>query len=71
MTERGRITPVDVVFFGVAVAALTFLMQPMLTLLGQANLDPSVEYMFVMIPGGLVVSLLWVIYRTSVVGGTS
>lgn len=69
MSDRGRLTPVDVVFFAVGIAVLAFLSGPMYTLLDQSNLDTSVEYMFVMIPGGLVVSLLFMIYRTSLVGG--
>jgi O-antigen/teichoic acid export membrane protein len=66
---RGRLTPVDVVLYGSALLILALLAEPFYELLDTSSLDTATELLFVMIPAGLIVSLLFVIYRTSVIGG--
>jgi len=70
MSERGRITPIDVVFVGASVAALAFLAEPLYSLLNQSNngLGPGVELLFRMIVPGLLGSLLLIVYITGLVG---
>jgi len=67
MTDRGRLTPVDVVFFSVAVAALYFLGQPFLALLNQQSgqLGTGTELLFTMLVPGLVLALLFSVYTIS------
>jgi len=69
-SNRGRLTPVDVVFIGVSVAMFAFLMEPFYTLLQDANLGVGAGFLFQMIPAGLVMSLLVVVYATALTGGS-
>jgi len=65
--DRGRLTPVDVVFFGVGLAALAFLAEPFYSLLNQqqSSLGTGTELLFTMIVPGLVLTLLFSIYSIS------
>lgn len=65
--DRGRLTPVDVVFFGVGFTALAFLGEPFYSLLSQnsGDLGTGTEFLFTMIVPGLVLTLLFSIYAIS------
>jgi len=71
--DRGRLTPVDVVFVGVALAALAGLAPALYDALGQqsGNLGQGTELLMQMLAPALVVTLLVVVYRTSLLGGGS
>jgi hypothetical protein len=68
--DRARLTPVDVVFFAVGLAVLAFLSGPFYSALSlnASSLSTGTELIFRMIPPGLVAMLLFVIYRTSLIG---
>lgn len=66
--DRGRLTPVDVVFISVAVAALAFLAEPFYTVLGSSSLSTETELMFKMLPPALIATVLYVTYRISLLG---
>jgi Na+/melibiose symporter-like transporter len=68
--ERARLTPVDVIFIAVGLAALTFLVEPMYALLDTSSLSTGTELMFRMLPPGLVAMLIFVAYRTALIGGS-
>jgi len=68
---RGRLTPVDVIFVGASLAILTFLMDPYMSLLNSSSLSTETDLLFRMLPPSLVTMLLFVIYRTSLIGGRS
>jgi len=63
---RGRLTPVDVVFFGVAAVGLWFLSRTLPPLLASQNLATSTEYLFVIIPAALTLTILFNIYSIGV-----
>jgi len=65
---RARITPVDVVFIAVGLAVLTFLSGPLYSALDQSSLSTGTELLFRMIPPGLVSMLIFVTYRTALIG---
>jgi len=68
--ERGRLTPVDVIFVGVGLAALTFLVGPLYSLLDTSSLSTGTELLFRMLPPSLVAMLVFVSYRTALIGGS-
>lgn len=67
---RARITPVDVVMFAATLAALGFLIAPMLTIVNNNahHLSTPTGYLFAMIPPALLMTLLIVIWKTAVGG---
>lgn len=67
--NRGRLTPVDIVFVGASLAVLTFLSDPYYTMLGNANLGTGVDLLFRMLVPSLVAMLIFTVYRTSLIGG--
>jgi len=69
--DRGRLTPVDVILVAASLAILTFLSEPFYSLLDTTALSTEVELLFRMIPPSLVAMLLFVVYRTSLIGGQS
>jgi hypothetical protein len=69
MNQRGRLTPVDIVFVVASLSVLAFLSEPFYTLLGGAGLSTGVELLFRMLPPALVAMLIYVVYRTSLIGG--
>lgn len=68
MSDRARITPVDVVFIGVSLGLLVFLFEPVYQLLGDSNLGAGTELLFRMTLPGLAAMLLFVTYRVSLLG---
>ncbi len=69
--NRGRLTPVDIVYYGVAVLLLGFLAEPMYTVLNDnaGSLDTGTAYLFQLVFPALVVSVLTVVYLTGASGG--
>lgn len=72
MTDRARLTPVDVIFIGVGIAVFVFLAEPLYTVMDQqaaaGTLDTPEAYLFQLIPGALVITLMYVMYATAVGG---
>jgi len=71
-SDRGRLTPVDVIFIAVGLAALAFLSEPFYTALSQSSgsLSEGTEILFRMLPPALVTMLIFVTYRTALIGGS-
>lgn len=72
MTNRARLTPVDVVFAATSLAMVAFFAQPVYTALNDNAdaLGTGAAYMFQMLMPALIVTLLFVVFATAV-GGTS
>jgi hypothetical protein len=68
--ERARLTPVDVIFIAVGLAALTFMVGPLYSLLDTAGLSTGTELLFRALPASLVAMLLFISYRTALIGGS-
>jgi len=68
-TDRGRLTPVDIVLVAASLAVLAFLSEPFYSLLATTALSREVELLFRMLPPSLVAMLIFVVYRTSLIGG--
>ncbi|WP_049970762.1 hypothetical protein [Haladaptatus cibarius] len=68
---RGRLTPVDVVYYGVAVLLLGFLAEPMYTVMNDnaGELGTGTAYLFQLAFPAMVVTVLTVVYLTGVSGG--
>lgn len=71
MDLRARLTPVDVVFFGVALMLLAFFADPIYTVMrdNASSLGPGEAYLFQMIFPALVVTIMSVVYLTGASGG--
>lgn len=69
-SERGRLTPVDIIFTAAGLFALAALAGPLYTLLGQTNLGTGADLLFRMLPASLVAMLIFTVYRTSLIGGS-
>lgn len=67
--NRGRLTPVDIVFVVASLAVLTFMADPFYQILSNANLGTGVDLLFRMLVPSLVAMLIFVVYRTSLIGG--
>lgn len=70
--RRGRITPVDVIFFAATMTALGFLIAPMYSALNAnaSHLTTPTAYLFQMVPAGLVMTLIIIVWRTAVGRGS-
>lgn len=71
MGERARLTPVDVVYIAVGLAALAFLAEPLYTALDSVELSTGATLLFQMLPPALVTMILFVTYRISLIGSGS
>lgn len=69
MDERGRLTPVDVVFAAAAIAVFSFMVQPFYNVLSDASLGQGTGLLFQMLPPALVLTLAAVTYKTALTGG--
>lgn len=67
--ERGRLTPVDVVFVGVGLAVLAFLGEPLYDLITSSQMATGPLLLFRMLVPALVAMLIYTIYRRSLLGG--
>ena len=69
--SRGRLTPVDVVFYGVAIFLLAIFADPIYTLLSQnsGSLQTGEAYLFQLIFPALVGTIMTVILLTAASGG--
>ncbi|WP_423745095.1 hypothetical protein V5735_03455 (plasmid) [Haladaptatus sp. SPP-AMP-3] len=68
---RGRLTPVDVVYYGVAVLLLGFLAKPMYLVMNDngGELGTGTAYLFQLVFPAMVVTVLVVVYVTGASGG--
>lgn len=71
--DRARLTPVDVVFFGVVIFILGHLAGPVYQILSEnsADLGTGTAYMFYMIFPAMILTVLSLVYLTAVSGGAS
>ena len=71
--DRARLTPVDIVYYGVAVLLLGFLAQPMYQVLNDnaGELGTGEAYLFQLVFPALVVTIMVVVYLTGASGGAS
>ncbi|WP_147435662.1 hypothetical protein [Halobellus sp. Atlit-38R] len=71
--DRARLTPVDVVFFGVVIFILGHLAGPVYQILGEHSTDlgTAETYLFSMIFPAMILTVLSMIYLTAVSGGAS
>lgn len=71
-TARGRLTPVDVVFYGVAIFILAIMASPIYTLLSQnsGSLQTGEAYLFQMVFPALIGTIMTVIILTAASGGS-
>jgi len=72
MDDRARLTPVDVVYFGVAVFILGHFAGPIYTVLGDSagSLGPGEAFLFQMIFPALLLTIISVVYLTAATGGS-
>lgn len=72
-TARGRLTPVDIVFYGVAVFLVGQLSVPIYTVLSNnaGEMGTGTAYLFQMVFPGLVMTILIVVYLTGATGGSA
>lgn len=70
-TSRGRLTPVDVVFYGVAIFCLAIFAEPIYTLLNSnaGSLQTGEAYMFQLIFPALIGTIMTVVLLTGASGG--
>lgn len=71
--DRARLTPVDIVYYGVALLLLGFLAEPMYLVLNDqaGELGTGSGLLFQMIFPSLVVTLMFVVFLTGVSGGAN
>lgn len=69
--DRARLTPVDVVFYGVALLLLAFMAEPMYSTLrdNAGHLGTGEAYLFQMIYPATILTLMSVIWLTAASGG--
>lgn len=69
--DRARLTPVDVVYYGVALMLLGFLARPMYRVMNDnaGAVGTGTAYIFQMVYPALLVTLLVVVYTTGASGG--
>jgi len=71
--NRARLTPVDVVFYGVALALLAFFAEPIYTVMRDSasagHLQTGEAYLFQIIFPALIVTIIIVTYLTAASGG--
>jgi len=70
--QRARLTPVDIVFYGVALFLLGVMAEPMYTVLtdNAGELGTGAGYVFQLVFPGLVMTIMIVVYLTGVTGGS-
>lgn len=68
---RARLTPVDVVYYGVALLILAFFAGPMYTVMNDnaGQLGTGTAYLYQLVFPGLVATLIFVVYLTGASGG--
>lgn len=73
MTDRARLTLVDVVFLGASIAVLSALVPPLYDLLNQqaSQLGTGELYLFQLVVPGIVLTLLVVMLATAATGGSA
>jgi ABC-type transport system involved in cytochrome c biogenesis permease subunit len=71
MDVRARLTPVDVVFYGVALLLLSFMAEPIYTTLrdNADRLGTGEAYLFQLIFPAMILTLISVVYLTGASGG--
>jgi len=71
--DRARLTPVDVVFFGVVIFILGHLAGPVYQILAEnsADLGTGTTYLFQMIFPAMILTVLSLVFLTAVSGGAS
>ena len=69
--ERARLTPVDVIYYGVALLLLGFLAAPMYTVMNDnaGELGTGTAYIFQLAFPSMVVTIMFVVYLTGASGG--
>lgn len=69
--ERGRLTPVDVIFYGVALLLMGFLAAPIYSTLNAnaSSMGTGVGYLFQLVFPALVITILYRVYTTGASGG--
>lgn len=70
MNDRARLTPVDVIYIGVGIAVLAFLVEPLYMLMNAnaGELGKAEAFLFQMIVPGIVMTILYVMYSTAISG---
>lgn len=70
--DRGRLTPVDIVFYGVALFLLGILAGPIYTVLADSagSLGTGTELLFHMVFPAMILTIMTVVYLTGATGGT-
>lgn len=71
-TERARLTPVDIVYYGVAVLLLGLLASPMYTVLNDnaGELGTGEALLFQMMFPAMLLTVMGIVYLTGATGGT-
>ena len=69
--DRARLTPVDVVYFGVGFLILAFMAKPIYTVLNSnaSELSAGAAYLYQMIFPAMIITLHTVVYLTGASGG--
>lgn len=69
--SRGRLTPVDVVYYGTALLLLSFLAAPMYQVMNDnaSSLGAGSGYLFQLVFPAMVITIVSVVYLTGASGG--